>query len=630
MKQYLIGYTFAAMLAVIAGCSPDEDQSSVQQPVHQTDTAAVSMLEYPISTLPEGLIWETNNEDPVFASPDAVKGGTISTYLTSFPLTFRVVGPDAGNVYRSILLDNQLNLTSIHPITGNLIPMMATHWAYSEDMRTVYYKLNPSAEWSDSKPVTADDYMFGLEFMRSQYIVDPWYNNHYTKEVLEVRKYDDQTISVTGATPKPKIDLHYFYGVPAMPRHFHVLNEKWVTEYNWIIEPNTGPYIITEVDRGKSLKLIRKKDWWAQNLHYMKNRFNVDEIRYEVIRDDEIAFQHFLLGELDVFNLKVPSYWHEKAKGEIFDKGYIHKIWFYNDIPRSPIGFYLNQDRELFKDVRVRYGLAHALNIDGMIKTLMRGDYQRLHSFHTGYGDYSNTEIRARSFDLALAEQYFNDAGWQNRGGDGIRVKDGNRLSFRVTYGSQLHTDNLVYLKEEAKKAGVEMVLEVMDPAAYFRKISEKTYDAMFMSFGVGTRPAFWEHQHSANAHKPDTNNITNTDNPEIDALVMKFQESVDEDERKQLAKQLDQKIHDQGAFIPAYLAPYGREAYWRWVKLPDFHGTRLSESLFGPVLDDGDFGDTGGLFWIDQKAKEETLRAEEQGVSFEPATIIDETYKIN
>ncbi len=200
----------------------------------------------------------------------------------------------------------------------------------------------------------------------------------------------------------------------------------------------------------------------------------------------------------------------------------------------------------------------------------------------------------------------------------------------RITYGSGLHTDNLVYLKEEAKKAGVELVLEMLDAASFFRKVSEKTYDIMFMGFGGGIRPAYWEHFHSENAHKNDTNNITNTDNPEMDAAIIKFRDSVDEDERKMLAKQLDQMIYDQGAFIPAYLAPYTRSAYWRWVKLPDFYGTKLSETLFWPFGDEGSFSDIGGLFWIDQKIKDETSKVKEQGATFEPVTIIDETYKVN
>lgn len=630
MKLPRLKYILYVVLAgLLSACSPGQDPAD-SQPENLASEQQIALPEYPLSELPGDLVWETNNDDPVFSSAEATKGGTFNTYITSFPLTLRTVGPDAGNQYRGIMLGNQMSLTTLHPVTGKLIPVMAAEWAYSDDMRTVYYKLNQKVKWSDGKPVTADDYMFALEFMRSEAIVDPWYNNHYTNEVLNINKYDDYTISITGATPKPEIDLHNYYGISPRPRHFHVLDENWVTDYNWKIEPNTGPYFISDLQKGKSITLSRKVDWWAKDLRYMKNRFNVDKVRISVIRDDEIAFQHFLKGELDTYLISTPVFWHEKTTGELFDNGYIGKVWFYNDIPRSPFGFYLNQDKNVFKDQKVRNAIAHSLNIDGMINSILRGDYQRLQSFHTGHGEYSNTGIKARKYDIEVAETYFAEAGWNERGPDGIRTKGGDRLSVRVTYGSGLHTDKLVYLKEEAKKSGVELVLEKLDPAAFFRKISEKTYDIMFMGFGVGLRPAYWEHLHSDNAHKNGTNNITNTDNPEIDDFILKYRESVNENERQALARKLEQLIHDQGAFIPAYFAPYTRSAYWRWVKLPEFHGTKESETLFWPFGDEGGFSDFGGLFWIDQNLKEDVLNAKSNGRAFEPTTIIDETYRKN
>ena len=609
---------FYVFILLLVGCSQEANEESKEL----TKILERELKTYSVSPLPEGLVWETNNEAAIYSSDKAVKGGTFTSYLTSFPLTFRVVGPDSGNVYRSIILKNQMGLTTIHPEVEEIIPQLATHWAYGEDGKTVYYKLDPRAEWSDGKIVSADDYLFTHDFMRSEHIVAPWYNNHYTKEVLEVRKHDDHTISITGSIAKPKIDLHYYYGISPTARHFHVLDENWVTDYNWKIEPNTGPYIISEVKKGKSLTLSRKKDWWAENDRYNLNRFNVDKIRFPVIRNEEIAFQHFLKGELDAYGLASPKFWHEKATGELFDKGYINKIWFYNDVPRGPFGFYLNQDKDIFRDENVRYALAHSMNIDGMIMSVLRGDYQRLPAFHVGYGDYSNTELKARVYDLDLAEKYLGSVGWQTRGDDGIRTKEGKRLSVRITYGSQLHTDKLVYLKEEAKKAGVELILEQLDTASFFRKITEKTYDMMFMGFGVGQRPAYWQHFHSENAHDTGTNNITNTDNPEMDAKIIQFRESTNEDERKSLARRLEKIIHDGGAFVPAYLAPYTRSAYWRWVRLPTFNATRTNSSVMAP------FGDNGGLFWIDKDIQDETLKAKKKGVAFESITIVDETYQ--
>jgi len=99
--------------------------------------------------LPENLQWQTNDEDPVFASPDAKKGGTLYQFVVSFPLTLRTVGPDSNGSFRPMVLDNQLSLVTLHPNTRKLLPSLATHWAYGDDNKTMYFKLNPKARWSD-------------------------------------------------------------------------------------------------------------------------------------------------------------------------------------------------------------------------------------------------------------------------------------------------------------------------------------------------------------------------------------------------------------------------------------------------------------------------------------------------
>jgi microcin C transport system substrate-binding protein len=123
--------------------------------------------------LPDGIVWLTNDSDPLFASPEAQRGGTLHRALESFPLTFRVVGPDSNTSFRGAILGNQLGLTGIHPNTLNIIPELATHWAYGSDRKTMYFKLNPKARWSDGVPVTADDFAYTLDFMRSPFIVAP-------------------------------------------------------------------------------------------------------------------------------------------------------------------------------------------------------------------------------------------------------------------------------------------------------------------------------------------------------------------------------------------------------------------------------------------------------------------------
>ncbi len=616
LKIYLI----CICLFILAACTSEENNNSSQNTNTET-SVVIDLPEYPMSPLPEGLVWETNNEDPIFSSPDAKKGGVFRGSLQSFPLTLRSFGPDANNAFANYVHAFQMGIIDIHPNTDNPVPVLATHWAFGDDGKTVYYKLDPDATWSDGKPVTADDFMFTVEFMRSEYIVDPFANNYFNNEITDIRKYADDILSVTYVSERPKTDLLYYTNVVPVARHFHRLDENWVVDYNWLIEPNTGPYSITKVDKGKSIEYTRNKSWWAKEKRYFENRFNVDKYVLIVLREIQTEFNHFLKGEIDTFWMPWPDYWHEKAKGQAFDDGYIHKIEFYNQSPQSIQGFLLNTDYELFKDTNVRYGFAHSINFEKVIATILHGDYEREKTVFSGYPGYTNTDIEPRKYDLEKAEQYFTAAGWDARGPDGIRMKDGNRLSISIPYSQTNLTERFVILIEEAKKAGVEIVLQQMDGSTMFNSLLEKKHQVAYLALTTDFRPEYWSLFHSENAHKPNTNNFNNVDDPVLDELIDEYRLSTNENERKRLSRDIQQQIHDLGIYVPSYRVPFNRTGYWRWLKLPEHHGTRISDYLFPPV--------GGGLFWIDEDAKKETLDAMKTDKTFEPVSIIDETYRI-
>lgn len=576
--------------------------------------------------LPADLQWQTNDTDPIFADPHAQRGGRYRMFMQSFPPTLRLVGPDANSGFVGYLRDNNLALVGRHPDTLNPIPELATHWAFDADGRTVYFKLDPDARWSDGVPVTADDYLFALEFMRSKYIVAPWYNNYYTEIITEVIKYDDHTIAVRVASRKPSNELILTVAFNPVPRHFHTLDEHWVENYNWRIEPNTGPYQIDDIRKGKYVEFKRIANWWGNDKRYFRHRFNPDYVRIKVIRDLNIAYNYFSKGEIDAFPLVMPRLWYKKAQGPMFDDGYIGRIKFYNDTPQPIQGMFLNQDDPLLADRNVRYGLAHAMNFDKVLTTVLRGDYERKQTQNEGYGDYSNRTIRVRPFDLAKADQYFRAAGWNERGADGIRVKNGQRLSLRISYANDDHTGRLVVLKEEARKAGVELNLQLLDATTSYKQTMEKKHQIAWMGWAGGIddiAPRYWEFYHSDNAHKPQTNNITNTDDPALDKKIIIYRDAPTQEQRIQLAQELEQMVNDIGAFIPGYKVPYTRQGFWRWLKLPAAHGTRSSEDLFDP------FGVAGGLFWIDEKEKDEVQKARILGTPFEPINIVDETWRV-
>ncbi|MBN1697103.1 MAG: ABC transporter substrate-binding protein [Spirochaetales bacterium] len=615
----LFSCVLALLLMLFAGCGQHREES---------DKGKGEIFTAPVSEekLPSGITWLTNNSDPAFSSPRAKKGGTFRDFLLSFPPTFRIVGPDSNSDFRSYILDNQLSLINIHPNTENLIPEIATHWAFDEDGKTMYFRLNPNARWSDGKKVTAHDFAYTLEFMRSEHIVAPWYNDFYTEFIDRAVVYDDYTLAMVATRPMP--DIWLYLAIRPVPRHFYgTLNENFVTDYNWAVEPNTGPYRIKEFEKGKSVTLERKKDWWAKDLKYFKNRFNADRIKVIVIKDRNLAWEYFKKGEIDTFWMPFPDYWYDKSQIPEVEKGYIYKVMFFNDTRQGAYGIYMNQDTEIFKDKNVRYAFAHGMNVELVIKKILRNDYYRLENGNVGYGKYSNYNIRARRYDLDKVEYYMKEAGWK-RGADGIWMKGKLRFSVNVTYNAENMTPRLVVLKEEALKAGIELLLDKLDGTAVYKKVMEKKHEAVWWQWSTSFTPQYWEGYHSINAHKPQTNNITNTDDPELDEMIDEYRNTTDEEKRIALSKKIQQKIYDICPFVPLFMVPYLRSAAWRWWRLPDVPGAKMNnEDLFNPFFGDYNYG---GLFWYDEQLLKETDEAMKKGVSLGEVTIVDETYKMD
>lgn len=578
--------------------------------------------------LPKDLKWETNENPTPIASPEAKAGGTFRIPMSTYPLTFRTVGPDSNTVLYTYLLDNQWSMTTIHPNTREIIPLLATHWAFGKDGKTMYYKIDPKARWSDGKPVTAEDFAFTVEFMRSKNIMAPWYNNFYTQEIDAVIVFDPQTVAVRLTRAKP--DLHLWADVAPTPKHFYqgAVAKDFVQKYNWAIVPNTGPYAIDpkDIKRGKSVAFVRKRDWWANDRPYFKNRYNVERVLFKVVREQTVMWEQFRKRELDAFALNDPIYWHEKSNIDIFKNGYAHKLWFYNDAPQSCFGIWLNTRYAFFKDPQVRRAVSHAMNFDKVIATVQRGETERMQTCTDGYGDYSNPKVRALAFDLAKTGDLLDKAGFTTRDKDGYRVnKDGQRLEFDVLYAYDAHTPQLVVLAEEAKKAGVRMNLQLKDWSAMLKQMNDYKHQANFSGFGgrdVGI-PEYWGQFHGSNANKPDTNNISGIDDLELNKLIEQFDAGTKKEERVALAQKIDEKISELAVFIPATKTPYFRVGYWRWWRQPKVPATKLSSSAFDVFS-----ADRGGLFWLDEGLKKETEAAMKSGKPFEAVTIKDESFR--
>ena len=172
--------------------------------------------------LPSGLEWVSGSELEEFASPDAKRGGTFMEYTSDYPRTLRFVGPDANGAFRSYMLDyNAVYLVMPHPNGDGYYPGLAKEWAVGPDGRTVFFRLDPDARYSDGKPLKVTDFFFGLYMMRSKYIQAPWYNDYFSDEKFEnVTIYDEHTLAIRFYKAKPDV-IEKIAGLRPVPEHFY-------------------------------------------------------------------------------------------------------------------------------------------------------------------------------------------------------------------------------------------------------------------------------------------------------------------------------------------------------------------------------------------------------------------------
>ncbi len=599
--------------------------------------------------LPDDLVWEDGMDLPEFASPEARKGGTLYGALQDFPRTLRLVGPDANGSFRPFILDDVAlriarrhpNITDIGPNGHYYYPEIAREWAVDKARKTVFVRIDPAARWSDGRPVTSDDFLFLFFFFQSSHIRDPWYNNWYTESYTGITRYDDLTFAISLPELKPDMNSRVLDLRP-MPRHFYrELGDDFVQRYQWRFQPTTGAYVIRDEDirKGRSITLTRLQDWWAQDKRFLRHRFNPDRLQLDVIRDIPKMFETFRRGQLDGTGLvNLPEYNYEKLPDSDPDvqAGYIHKVAFYNEVPRPTYGLWINTAKPLLDNRDIRVGINFATNWDRIINEYFRGDYIRMNTTADGYGEFTHPTLRARPFDVDQALAAFARAGFTRRGPDGILVNDrGQRLAFTLSTGYPPFRDLLTILKEEAAKAGLEFRLEILDGTTGWKMAQEKRHEITFAAFNVSQEmyPRYWETFHSVNAYdvpyledgvtpnpnrkpKTQTNNLQSLAIPELDALINAYQRSSDAEEMKRLAFRMEEILHEDASFVPGFVQPFYRVAFWRWLRYPDDFNVKLSRGA-------GEYF----LSWIDEDMKRETLAARRSGRTFPPVIRVYDQY---
>lgn len=592
------------------------------------------------ANLPDGIVWETNNEDPLIGSPAAIRGGTFNYPLGAYPLTFRLVGPNSNDAFAgwNRAFTMAFGLVGRHPVTDNFIPMMATHWSVQEDQRTIYFRLDPDARFSDGESVTAEDYVFTWRMMQSEHIVDPFYNSYAAQYYESVDRIDDYTLRIVGTRPSWR-PIPDYAGLWPTPSHAVVLDEDWVSRTTNEFQVAVGPYVVSDVARGESVTFERVDDWWGDEKRYFIGQYNFDQIALRVIQPER-SLDYLRLGELDMITENTARTWNEEYTFEAVRNGWLKRARVFVENPSGIYGLHMNLEAPIFRNKDFRKAMQHLFNFERLNRNLMFNEYFKQISFFEGT-EYANPDLEPYTFDPVLAREYLERAGYRppddTRNGsllrgvwnalrgvivtrshtDGVLVNErGEPASFTVTYGSQGLTRHLTVMQQEYRRAGVDMRLQLLEPGTAFERGLERKYEMTLTNRTAGLYPAPRQYLHTEFQRETNNNDIWGFGTEEVDQLIRIYEEDLDFENRLDAVHRIDEIVSEEAFYIPFWMAPYIRIVHWDYLQFPEFYLPRRTQSITDWMV-----------YWIDPERRATLEEAIANGEAIELDGEIDKDY---
>src|SRR5262245_23026275 len=151
----------------------------------------------------------------------------------------------------------------------------------TDDERSyVTFTLDPAARFSDGQPVTGEDVIFSWQLLRDK--GRPNHRTYYAKvRKAEIIGGNAVRFDLAGAQDR---ELPLILGLmPILPKH--AVNPETFEETTFTPPVGSGPYRVTEVSPGRTVRLTRDPNYWARDRAVARGFWNFDEIRLDYYRD---------------------------------------------------------------------------------------------------------------------------------------------------------------------------------------------------------------------------------------------------------------------------------------------------------------------------------------------------------
>ncbi|MBI4871348.1 MAG: hypothetical protein HY814_07250 [Candidatus Riflebacteria bacterium] len=331
--------------------------------------------------------WTRTEDFALLGDPRAkrvVKDKPFVVIWQSYPPTLRTEGPNS-NLQQTTQLHELMfeTLVQLHPETLEFLPRLASHWKIETDQknqRQIFtFRIDERARFADGSEVTAGDVYASFWHRTQDDRKDPMITMTFREGFHEPEILDKYTIRVVTKELNWRLFLYFGQSMFIHPaKELLITGKQYLEDYNWKFMTGSGPYRMKpgDLEKGETLTLTRRHDWWAENERWAKHCFNFHRIKYKVVREQELEYEMFKKDELDHFYVARAQQWVEELpKEELIQKGWIKKRKVHTKAPEGYSGLAFNMREKPFDDKRVRLAFVHLFNRERLMEKLFYKEY---------------------------------------------------------------------------------------------------------------------------------------------------------------------------------------------------------------------------------------------------------------
>ncbi|SDG94840.1 peptide/nickel transport system substrate-binding protein [Sinosporangium album] len=436
---------------------------------------------------------------------------------------------------------------------GTFHPWLATSWRVTDDGLSYTFALRTDVTFSDGEPFDAD--AVKANFDR---IVDPATKSNYPASLLGpyagTDVVDTHTVRIRMREPYSSL----LQALSTTFLGFH--SPKALRDHGGDLAgggkhtATTGAFTFQSVVPGQQAVFARRPGYaWGPATAAHTGEAYLDGIQVSFLTEDQTRVGALTSGQLDAAD-QIPSSQVSALRGRP------GLTILSGETPGTPYSYYLNTSRAPFDDPDVRRAFLHAVDVEGIIKGVFRGEQLRASSILSrvtrGYAKELESAVR---FDRAEAERLLDKAGYTGRDSAGFRTKDGRTLRVDFPFAADYTTHDRrlfdVAVQDSLKRVGFDVRLYATDNANYAEKVVKGDYDVKAVAWGSADPALLREIFHSTRLLRNGGGNQGMVRDTRLDEWLDDARATLDLDKQNELYRQVQQRVIDQAYALPAYAA---------------------------------------------------------------------------